>query len=323
MLFYNKIDKQIIIEEYLNGMSILKLSKKYEIPYKQIQKILNENQITIRGGRKKIQLSEEQLEQLRIDVEENNLYDKDLELKYQIDITTIQRIMRENNIKRPNKNKINRKIKSNYFSILDSPEKAYWIGFLFTDGSVDAPSGNKSARIRISLQVNDKEILDKLKETLCIESKLIYDKRDNKHTYSLEFMDNQIYYDLNQYGIIPNKTYKTQSLPFDKIPEEYISAFLLGLFDGDGCLTYSKNYSTDVTFGFTSYYENICKDFQKEINKLINKPTAGSRIFTSAWHVNWRGRLQVLKILDILYKNCPIHLERKYQKYLALKNSLN
>jgi hypothetical protein len=48
---------------------------------------------------------------------------------------------------------------------------------------------------------------------------------------------------------------------YDNIPEEYLPAYILGLFDGDGCLTYSADCSTDVTFGFTTYYESIAKDF--------------------------------------------------------------
>ena len=45
--------------------------------------------------------------------------------------------LKRNNIKITNKNKINRRINSNYFSKIDSPIKAYWLGFLYADGSVD------------------------------------------------------------------------------------------------------------------------------------------------------------------------------------------
>lgn len=316
--------EQIIIEEYLNGASITKLSQKYpKFSYKKIQAILRNNNVTIRGGRKKVTLSDEELAQLKKDVEIENLLESQLQTKYKLSKETIKRIMYENDIKRPNKNKVNRKIQSNYFSIIDTPEKAYWIGFLFADGSVDAPQGNKQARIRISLQEQDKEILEKFQQELKLDSKLTYDKREGKHAYSLEFLDNQIYNDLQTYGIVPNKTYKIHNIPYDKIPKQFLPALALGLFDGDGCLTYSANFSTDVTFGFTTYYESIAIDYQNLINSFIQKENGGTRIFTSAWHVNWRGRLQVLKILDILYSNCSYHLDRKYQKYIALKNSLN
>lgn len=64
-----------------------------------------------------------------------------------MDKTTIMRICAENNIKRPNLNRVNRRLNENYFSIIDSPTKAYWLGFLFTDGSVNQHKG--SGRIRL------------------------------------------------------------------------------------------------------------------------------------------------------------------------------
>ena len=136
-------------------------------------------------------------------------------------------------------------------------------------------------------------------------------------------IDEQIFNDLGRYGIIPNKTYLTKHIPYEQIPGQYLSAFALGLFDGDGNFYCSKDFSSDITFGFTAYSEEIVKDFKQLINLLLNKNTNNRVYFTSAWHTQWRGRLQVLDILNILYKNCPRFLKRKHELYLALKNSLN
>lgn len=99
------------------------------------------------------------------------------------------------------------------------------------------------------------EILEKFKEDLHIDSKIIYDKRPNSTCCSVEFVDEQIFNDLAKYGIIPNKTYTVDRIPYDKIPKEYLSAYTLGLFDGDGSLSCSQDYSTDVTLNYTAYHE--------------------------------------------------------------------
>ena len=311
-----------ILKEYQDGKSISSLSKEYKIPYCRIQKILNENHIQIRGGRKKKILSQEQLQELKYLYEIEYKTINDLAKQYSLSKQVINRIIRENNFKKPNNNKVNKRIKSNYFSIIDNPEKAYWLGFLFTDGSVD--HYKTSGRIRLQLQNADEEILHKYKEDLGLDCNLIYDKRPNKQCVSIEFTDEQIFNDLSQYGIIPGKTYNTYNIPYEKIPKEFLPAYVLGLFDGDGGLSYSKDFSTDVTLGFTSYYESIVNDFQYIIDKiLIPKEKSSKNIYTSAWHTQWRGRLQVLNILNYLYDNCPRHLNRKYQKYLLLKNSIN
>lgn len=96
--------------------------------------------------------------------------------------------------------------------------------------------------------------------------------------------------DLSKYGIIPQKTYKTEHLPLDLIPIEYQSCFLLGMFDGDGCITHGDNCS-EVTINFTSYHESIVTEFRDAIDKLIDKKDHNNVFFTSAWHTTWRGRI--------------------------------
>ena len=57
--------------------------------------------------------------------------------------------MSEMNLELKTLNRVNRRINSNYFSVIDKPEKAYWLGFLFTDGCVDKL--RTTGRIRLQL----------------------------------------------------------------------------------------------------------------------------------------------------------------------------
>lgn len=315
--------EKIIIDEYLNHQkSISQLSREYNLPYCRIQKILRDNKITIRGGRKKksATLTLEQLQLIETMYKEGKLL-KEIGKQVNLHYSTVSNIIKENNFTRPNNNRVNKRIKSDYFSKIDSQEKAYWLGFLFTDGSVDhyGPTG----RVRIQLQKEDREILEKYKECLGLDCKIIEDNRYKSGLCSVEFTDEQIFDDLVNFGIIPNKTYECHHIPYEKIPSNFLIAFIRGLYDGDGGLSMSEDCSTDVTLGFTSYYESVVQDFQTLVDNLINKSNHNKNFFTSAWHTQWRGRLQVLSILDILYKDSTIHLNRKYQKYKKLKESLN
>lgn len=313
--------EQEIIQKYLDGASISKLLKEYpSMNRRKITKLLTDNNITIRGGRKKKTLSPEQIKEAKKMIEEGAFL-KDLAEHFNFDTLTMKLRLADLGLEIKNTNRVNRRIKSDYFSNINSPIKAYWLGFLFTDGSVD--HYKKTGRIRLQLQEGDKEILEKFKEDLCIDSKIIYDTRPNSVCCSVEFVDEQIFNDLEKYDIVPRKTYKVDRIPYQKIPQEFLPAFALGLFDGDGNFYCGDNYSTDVTFGFTAYHESEVQDFKDLINKIVPLNTENKPYFTSAWHINWRGRLQVLKILDALYENCPRFLARKHNKYLALKNSLN
>ena len=311
--------KQEILQQYIDGKSILQLSKEYPFSYRKIQKLIVDNNIPIRGGRKKKTLSIEQLIQLK-DLYENGIEYKDLEIIFSLNRETIRNIVNENNFQRKNNNRVNKRIKSDYFSIIDSAEKAYWLGFLYTDGSVD--HYRKTGRIRLQLQNSDIEILEKFKEDLQLDCQIIHDKRSNHQCSSIEFIDEQIFNDLAKFGIIPNKTYLSEHLMYQEIPKQFLNSYILGLFDGDGCLTYSQDFATDVTFSFTTYSKTIALDFQLLIDELIDKKEHSQLIYTNAWHVQWRGRKQVLKILDLLYQNSPRYLKRKYKKYKLLKQSL-
>ena len=68
----------------------------------------------------------------------------------------------------PHKKKIN----ENIFEIIDTEEKAYWLGFLYADGCI--ASGERSD-IELSLQLLDKEHLQKFKDFIGFEGKLIID----------------------------------------------------------------------------------------------------------------------------------------------------
>ena len=313
--------EQEIIQKYLNGYSISKLLTEYpNFNRRQINKILADNKITIRGGRKKKTFSDTEIQTIKNLINEGAFL-KELADYFKIDKETMRLRLNELGLKIKNTNRVNRHIKSDYFSCIDSPIKAYWLGFLYTDGSVD--HYKTTGRIRLQLQEQDKEILEKFKEDLGLDCKIIRDQRENSICYSVEFVDEQIFNDLAKYGIVPNKTYATKTIPYDKIPLEYLATYALGLFDGDGCLSYSKDFSTDVTLNYTAFYETEVKDFQRLINKITNSDKENKNFYTSAWHTQWRGRLQVLSILDVLYSNSPRRLQRKYLKYLTLKNSLN
>ena len=65
-------------------------------------------------------------------------------------------------------------INYNYFDVIDTENKAYWLGFIFADGCITTPYRvNKDGsikngiyRIEVSLKEDDKEHLDKLRKEL-------------------------------------------------------------------------------------------------------------------------------------------------------------
>lgn len=90
----------------------------------------------------------------------------------------ISNVLKNNNIKtRPFGLTKNLNIKEDFFEVIDSEEKAYFLGLLFTDGSVSKPERTRSSSIRLQLKESDIKIIEIFKNILNIESKIYYDKR--------------------------------------------------------------------------------------------------------------------------------------------------
>ena len=116
----------------------------------------------------------------------------------------------------------------NYFST-QSHNMAWLLGFLASDGTVSSSDNT----IKIGLAAKDKEILEKIKQEVEIENKIVeYTTNDGFDCVDLHWTCAKHKQQLAEYGITPNKTF-TLKAPLNLSPEYYID-FIRGYFDGDG-----------------------------------------------------------------------------------------
>lgn len=163
----------------------------------------------------------------------------------------------------------NRFLRGWYFDSIDSELKAYFLGLLFTDGSVTHdPQEKRSPSIRLELKETDVEVLYMLMDELGILSSLIYNKRANRKngTFTMMIRSAELAKSLAKYGVVPNKTYITDVLP--DIPEKYFPQFIHGLIDGDGSIYYSQNR---WHINFCSHSKRICEQFENICSSLLHK----------------------------------------------------
>ena len=310
------MEKEEIIESYIAGKSINQLKKETGLPYGKIQRLLDAENVPIRGGRHKKHLSESDLKLAQKMYEDRKTLD---EIAQHLPVCkdTLKKELIRIGVYDPKRlaRKVNWTLKDDYFQVIDEPNKAYWLGLLFTDGSVDE---YRIKRTRLSLQRQDEDILLKFKDDLGIMSNPYLDKRE-KGCLQVEFSSSQIFDDLAKYGIVPRKTYETIHVPLSEIPLEFHRDFLRGMLDGDGCITWYGGKTYNATIDFCSFHESIVKEFQAAIDQLIGRNDHNKTIFTSCWHCHWRGKQQCLSILDALYQNSERYLQRKYDKYMLIK----
>lgn len=211
-----------------------------------------------------------------------------------------------------------RKIKSDYFSIIDTPLKAYFLGFIFADGYLVYNPNRRVYELGIELQEDDKYILDLLNLELGNLNNIYYTpakkvtiegiEANRKPTYCLRIYSKQIVEDLIQKGIVPNKTHHTS---FPKIQEEYFFDFLRGYIDGDGCY-YIDKYNC-VNIHITSAFDDILYYLQ---NKLLDYDIQSSvyKEKERKYRLYIYRKDDANKLVHLLYYDNVVCLKRKFNK---------
>jgi intein-encoded DNA endonuclease-like protein len=198
-------------------------------------------------------------------------------------------------------------INENYFESIDTQNKAYWLGFLMADGY------NSGKYIRIDIK--DEGHLDKFRNEVYINNDMPVRTKvnDSGLIYYLTIQDSKFVSDCEKHGIVKNKSFITK---YPNIHSEYDRDFIRGLFDGDGCLTYSMrgNYRK-YTFSIVG-----SKDLMNEVKKKLSKleVNIGFRKTKTIYEIYISGNRQVIKVLDWLYFDNKTSMCRKEEKYKDL-----
>lgn len=261
-------------------------------------------------SQKRIWTDEQQQEIIRLYTKEG-LTMAEIAKRYATKHTQISSILHAHKIPIKKVRHKNRLLKEDYFSEIDTEQKAYFLGLMLTDGAVVKDNkGERQDTISLELVETDVEIINKFKEEINSNSSLYFNKRKNreKGTYTLSFRSNQMSNDLSKYGIVQNKTYITEHLP--QIPEEFMVPFIRGIIDGDGSLYFSGNC---WHCSITSYSENILNELQSEISQRIGK-TNTLKIYNAGkvgTHRLTYNHYDTLKIVEVFYRNNNISIARK------------
>lgn len=125
-----------------------------------------------------------------------------------------------------------------FFEKLDTFEKQYFLGWIYSDGCIFAYEDKRYYGLAIKLQERDTYILEYFKKLLSAESIIRIDHTNGRRYSQFKVGSKKIYDDLLQYGLMPRKTH------FINYPKDIISdhrPFILGVFEGDGSIYINKH----------------------------------------------------------------------------------
>jgi DNA-binding XRE family transcriptional regulator len=338
----SKAEIEEIIKLYKEGLPAYKIAKKFSVVNSAILNHLHKNNVVLRpsGLPRKIMIDDEPAIIHEYLDEEKTI--KQIANIYGCAPSQIHRVLLKNNVKcrtfipnNLNKPKTHKK-NVYFFDEIDNEEKAYWLGFFASDGTC------KYSKITFFLQRTDKDHLKKFLKAIEMEDYEVKDlikyqnfkkeekekeekKKEEKENEGKKYPQSYIEVSskhmelmLRKHLSIEGDKIKSYDLKYPCLNEDMHRHFIRGILDGDGCIQNYGKWDIKVDFWGTKHLcETINEILIKEldVNPNVPRKKKGTK---SMFEVRWGGRLQVLKILNWLYQDATVYLQRKYEAYKSI-----
>lgn len=212
------------------------------------------------------------------------------------------------------------------FENIDSEEKAYWLGFILADGCIVDRSneGRKNSKLlTIHLKLSDIEHLKKFKKFLNTDKPIYVGEQKLKGKIfgycSIHITCSKLAKDLMSHGIEHRKSLK-EKLP--NIDKRLYPHFLRGYWDGDGSVLFyeqkvnklRKMYPEICVYSGLIFIKQISQILREDLHIICN-PQKNRNIYKLKTSGN-----KAIPIVQYLYKDANIYLDRKYKTYIEIMN---
>lgn len=211
----------------------------------------------------------------------------------------------------------------NFFNNIDSEEKAYWLGFIVADGYVIHNTITRNYELGIELNRNDKKHLIKFNKALNGNIKVTETHSEPRfikgnpvrETFGsvIRIYNKNIVESLINLGCVKNKS-KIVGLP--NVNDDLMRHVLRGIFDGDGCIRSNTKY---IRCDITTASNKMIKDVREYLYvNGIYTHVYETRKGSECYKIDISGKKNVLNFLSLIYYNCNVYLDRKFNLYNKL-----
>ena len=116
-------------------------------------------------------------------------------------------------------------------------------------------------------------------------------------------------------GCIPKKSLILKFPNYKQVPKKLIKHFIRGYIDGDGSIYMSNNNIHISVLGTKEFLEALITTIKMPSRNLYKNNKNNS---SNCYFFQYSGR-NAINLIEFLYKNANIYLERKYDKYRKYK----
>lgn len=207
-------------------------------------------------------------------------------------------------------------LNQDFFEVIDTEEKAYWLGMLSADGTIE------NNRVCLGLNSGDKEHLEKLLKSVESNAPIyqvltVLPGRKNEYSRSyIRLGSKKMVSDLAKLGVLPQKTFTIKPA---KLREDLQRHYWRGMLDGDGYIGLGRKTPTRVslTVGLVGNYDMVdgfrlwcASQLGEDVPKIVKHG--------NIYRFSFRGHRRCSIILRRLYDDSSVWLTRKReQSYLV------
>ena len=231
-------------------------------------------------------------------------------------IKPIKRTLLESGVKLRTNDECIRKYTANYhyFDCIDTPNKAYILGFLYADGCNYMNDSLRVYHWYLQLKSDDIDILDDIRKEIGYTGNISVKQRMKDNTVreyaDITVCNHHMCQALTEAGVMPNKTLETKYPVF--LDDRLARHFIRGLMDGDGCIHKRGDISISGT-------EQLIASVREKIENLCGIKTSlyihQNNGKTNDCNI---GKKYAKTFLDWIYNDSDLKMRRKYERYVSI-----
>jgi intein-encoded DNA endonuclease-like protein len=291
------LDEPEVLSLYEAMDSALAVADKLKVSPGTILRILRKNNVTIKHGKRDIDAERAEL----LYSEGSTL--KDIGNSFGVDSSVVRRVLVERGVEIKSNSESHTKytVDESFFSVINSEESAYWLGFMFADGYVKSNLRD----FGITLSSKDREHLVRFVSDIGYDGPIRDYTSDPAYAYDypysrVEIASRPSCAALIARGCLPRKTHHNEAPT--GVPKKYYRHFVRGVVDGDG---YVGIYPGWVSLEIVG---------DRDLLEWIREVGPGGMSKTSPHKSVWRIRTNNREWLRWLYHDASVYLPRKGDK---------
>lgn len=314
---YSEETNRRIVELYNNNLSYRNIAVEIGCSPSYVKKIIHKNGIEPRNKLFYARKFDDATEQKVICDYMSGLSIREIACKYECSTAPIVSLFKRSGVEFRDISHARREycINENYFDDIDTPNKAYILGFLYADGSNTSVYEHGHYMVRLRIQTRDEHILKSMLAEIGSNDTIryIYSKDQNKYYAELQIRNKHMVLRLHELGIAPRKTFNVVYPDF--LPSHLHRHFIRGLVDGDGSIASNLQYLNLVgTRSLCERVSEIVHTYTGASSRMYDK-----KISPGIVSLFYSKHADMLSALDWLYNSSEMKLDRKYKLYLQAR----